>query len=72
MATAKNRIYVVRVAKDGDAPPDRRLVRAANITQAWRHVAQVHCEAELVSQDELVELAASGVLVEDATAAQPE
>ena len=64
MAT-KTRIYVVRITQDGAAATDRRLVRAASSVQAWRHVADSGIVAELASQDELIELAAAGVKVEN-------
>jgi hypothetical protein len=70
MATGK--IYVVTAVGNGDGRR-KRLVRAANATQAWRRVAEEMISVDLASQDDLVELAGSGVKVEDATATtQPE
>ena len=69
MATPQ-RIYVVRnVAAEVDAEqipprPLARLVRAPNAAQATRHVAADTLVVEVASQDDLVELVAAGVAVE--------
>lgn len=62
MATAK-RIYIVAEGETGDT---RRLVRAANPSQAVSHVVKSIFKATVATQDELVELAGNGVKVEDA------
>lgn len=57
-----NRIYAVT---DGQKA---RLVRAANRAQALAHVARTSFACDVASQDELVDLVASGVEVETAGA----
>lgn len=64
MATT-HRIYHVTTIGNADGRKSR-LVRAANAIQAWRHVAGEMITADLATQDELVELVASGVKVETA------
>lgn len=61
------RIYVVKPRKAD--PATRRLVRAPNSSQAFRHVAEDTIEVALASQADLVELVGAGVKVEDAGAA---
>lgn len=58
------RIYLVKNTENGGD----HLVRAHNQAQAVRHVARKQFECEVASQDDLVELVASGVKVEDAGA----
>ena len=57
------RIYVVdkRIG-----PSEARLVRAENPSQAIRHVTRGLFDAGVASQDDLVELIAKGIAVEDA------
>jgi hypothetical protein len=64
MAT-KNRVYLVTVTEP-EGKPERRLVRAGNSAQAWRHVAESRIAVDLATQDDLIELAGSGVKVEEA------
>lgn len=67
--TTPRRIYVVRnklVDIDAEAgKPVARLVRAPNAAQALRHVAADALVVDVASQDELVELVAAGVAVEN-------
>lgn len=67
MAADTTRIYVVspRIAVEGE-PVKRRLVRAANSAQAFRHVAKDTLLVALAGQDDLVVLASAGVKVETA------
>ncbi len=48
--------------------PTVRLVRAANVAAAFRHVAESLIAAEVATQDALVALLSAGVKVEDAAA----
>lgn len=61
------KIYLVTTVGNSDVRK-RRLVRASNATQAWRRVAEELVTVDMATQDELVELAAAGVKVEDANA----
>jgi hypothetical protein len=63
----KSRIYEVKIALP---TPTVRLVRAANVAAAFRHVAESLIEAEVATQDALVALLSAGVKVEDAAAAE--
>lgn len=58
------RIYIV-TNRTNDA---KRLVRAANVSQAVKFIARETMHGELASQEELVAAVASGMRVEDATA----
>ena len=64
MPTA-TRIYRVQT------PKGPRLVRAANVPAAIRHVAQSLITAEVATQDDLVRLVGSGITVEDSNAPEP-
>lgn len=59
-----SRIYAVKILLP---EPKVRLVRAANINAALRHVASDLLYAELATQDALVSLSIAGVKVEEAT-----
>lgn len=63
MAATPTRIYLVQTQHAGQVIA-RRLVRAPNQAQAIRHVATASITAEVATQDECIELAASGVRVE--------
>lgn len=54
----------------GDEQPTRRLVRAKNKAQAWRHVANGF-NVTLASQDDLVAAVGAGVPVEEAKDEDP-
>jgi hypothetical protein len=58
------RIYVISPKAAEGEQPKRRLVRAPNQAQAVRHCAK-ELQASVATQDELVELVAAGVRVED-------
>lgn len=62
---AATRIYIVspKVVEEGE-PVERRLVRASHPSHALRHVAADQLQVAVASQDDLVELTASGVVVE--------
>lgn len=62
------RIYVVtrKLPVLGGVEANNRLVRAGNPSQALRHVAENTLSVGVASQDELVELTAAGVKVENA------
>ena len=66
MSTA-TRIYAVRkkLPRVGEPVTDTRLVRAPNAAQALRHVAADTLAVAVAGQDDLVELVAAGVKVED-------
>jgi hypothetical protein len=59
------RIYLVTCTST-EGKPEKRLVRAANSAQAWRHVADSRISVDLASQDDLVATVGEGVKVEDA------
>jgi hypothetical protein len=72
MPPSSHRIYRVCIADvDATAKPEQRLIRAANSSQARRHVADSRITVDLATQDECVELAAAGVKVENAGASEP-
>lgn len=58
------RIYLVQDTES----KTKALVRASNQAQAIRHVARNRLAVAVASQDDLVELLAGGVKVEDAGA----
>lgn len=62
---SEKRIYIVGVHEEGKKVA-HRLVRAGTVAQAIRHVAKPMFEAEVASQDRLVELVSHGIKVEDA------
>jgi len=62
------RIYLVQDTET----KSNALVRAANQAQAIRHVARNRLSVTVASQDDLVELLAAGVKVEDAGKDEPE
>lgn len=59
-----NRVYAVKV-HGGETRC--RLVRAANVASAIRHVAESMVEAEVAKQNTLIALIRDGVEVEDAS-----
>jgi len=59
-----DRIYIVR-----NGASDPRLVRAANQSQALRHIVKPYT-AEVASQDDLVVALSKGIKVEDAKEAE--
>jgi hypothetical protein len=65
--TTTTRIYAVRklLPRVGAPMSDTRLVRASNASQAMRHVAANTLSVGVAKQDELVELLAAGVKIED-------
>jgi hypothetical protein len=65
---AATRIYVVsrRSPQLGGPEANNRLVRAPTSSQALRHVAENTLAVAVATQDQLVELAAAGVKVENA------
>lgn len=62
-----SKIYVVQ-SVNNPTGPTKRLVRAKNASQAWRHVAESLVMVDLASQDDLVELTSAGVKVEETVA----
>lgn len=68
---AATRIYVVGNSQADGAVTSRRLVRAANSTQARNHVARETIAVRVASQDDLVALAGK-VAVETAGQEQSE
>lgn len=62
---SKTRIYEIAFIK---SPPEMksRLVRAGNVNQAIRHVADQIITGDVASQEALVGLLGEGVLIEDA------
>ena len=60
------RIYAVEVIEEESTDERTRLVRAANNSQALRHVAQLHFKVRVASQEDLEILLPSGVKVEQA------
>jgi len=66
---APTRIYVVaNKATKPDEAGQNRLVRAANLAQAVRHVAKDQLIAAVASQDDLVRLVGAGTVIEVASA----
>ena len=63
-----SRIYVVHTKET----QEKSLVRADTKAGALRHVAEKTMTAEVVSQDDLYDLASKGVKVEDAGKDEPE
>lgn len=59
---SKARIYIVMNHRE---QTPRRLVRAISQAHAVKHIAR-HYRAEVATQDDLVQLLANGVKVEDA------
>lgn len=68
---ATNRIYVVSARTPRVGESLSRLVRAANASQAFRHVAEDTLAVALASQDDLIDLTAAGVKVENANGDAP-
>jgi hypothetical protein len=66
--TAATRIYAVRkrLPRVGEPATETRLVRAPNAAQALRFVAADTLTVAVAGQDDLVELVAGGVKVEEA------
>ena len=61
--TAPTRIYAVTNKETGF----EHLIRAANRGEAIRHAARNQFSVEVATQDQLVELVAAGVKVEDSS-----
>lgn len=59
----KTRIYLVAVNVDDNTIRPPRLVRAANRSQAERHVAAGLLSAHVATQDEIIEHLSAGVEV---------
>lgn len=57
-------VYRVKLKKD--ETQDCRLVKAANVAQARRHVAESMLEVAVADAEECVELGAAGVKLEQA------
>lgn len=66
----KTRIYLIRnkLPRVGEPVSERRLIRAANSSQALGFAARSSLVAELASQDGLIEATQAGVKVEDSVA----
>jgi hypothetical protein len=67
-----SRIYSVETTLGIDPQVvEQRLVRAANVAQAVRHVAAAHITACVASQDDLVRALGAGSKVENAGEDEP-
>jgi hypothetical protein len=68
------RIYAVsrKQPQLGGPEANHRLVRAVNASQAMRHVAEHTLTVGVAGQDQLVDLVAAGVKVEDAKTGEPQ